>query len=48
MKNSTVKEIKGQHGLECLSIQVSIHVESFFMYLVYTDCTFYKIAHIYS
>ena len=24
MKNSTVKEIRGQHGLECLSIQVSI------------------------
>ena len=24
MKNSTVKEIRGQHGLEFLSIQVSI------------------------
>ena len=31
MKNSTVKKIRGQHGLECLSIQVNIYKHFYYM-----------------
>ena len=46
MKNSTVKEIRGQHGLECLSIQVSIMLKCLFY--IFLDMKNFPIAYIYN